>query len=464
MHSHFNASRCDDVFAESTMVLNWGAFLPPCDNVTASRELNMTLANGHLLPHLLNYRQAALAGLQWPRNSPPFPPLTSPFSHSFHISVIVPHHSASDIQRAISSTPVSMPATTTQNSLQVPKSRLVGPRHWFQRQLRKTTSRQMLKPECQAPLPIQRPRTAPSVHTGTNASTSPSVQARLLSTKRTPFSTQVQPPLRPPRPEADVMRDINAWLEASTITPCPPLMGGLPYWRTATVPGIRDTNQVQHAIPIIREPDRRRPPTAQSQHIKPFRGRARKVHVQMPSMLRAGSQHLAVRKLDRRSTSMPVLAFSYEQMAQAAPPKLLSRPHSIRDSAIRPSTAHETAAIFDEPTENKTAQFGVPLSTLCGLKSNLDRRINTRFPWTSRSSDSTRPSTASGDRDQEDSMGDLSDAPTYFSGPPPPSYRSRAASPRRLGHVTGTELGKQVDQRVEIPTDHVHCTLREWRL
>jgi hypothetical protein len=25
-------------------------------------------------------------------------------------------------------------------------------------------------------------------------------------------------------------------------------------------------------------------------------------------------------------------------------------------------------------------------------------------------------------------MGDLSDAPTYFTGPPPPSYRSRAAS------------------------------------
>lgn len=57
----------------------------------------------------------------------------------------------------------------------------------------------------------------------------------------------------------------------------------------------------------------------------------------------------------------------------------------------------------------------------------MERRMNALFGRT-RSADSTQPSTSAAHGTGDGSTGDLSEAPTYFSGPPPPSYRSRPAS------------------------------------
>lgn len=343
-----------------------------------------------------------------------------------------------------------MPTTTTQTSLPAPNRRLERPKKWFQRQLRRTTTRQTLnksehKADCQAPLPIRRPRTAPSIQAELNGSTPRLVPAIPISMERASPSPSVQPLPSAPRQDSGVMRDIDAWLEASTITSSPRLMGGLSYWRTATGPGLKDTSQVQHAIPIVTFSGRSRPWRGQTQ-LRPFHRCARKIHVQMPSMLRTKYQHLAARKQDRRSASMPVLALRYETMAQAAPSRLQRRPSSRRHLASRPSTAHATPAFYHNSTEHEHARVETPVSIQGGLEGAPDRRVHSRFPWTYRSADSTRPSTAAADHSREDSMGDLSDAPTYFSGPPPPSYRSRAASvltTSSFGCIDGMDLAQR---------------------
>ncbi|KAH9876472.1 hypothetical protein J1614_003603 [Plenodomus biglobosus] len=339
---------------------------------------------------------------------------------------------------------------TTQTSLPAPNRRLERSKRWLQRQLCKTTSRQTLnksehKVDCQAPLPIQRPRTAPSIQAELNASTPPLVPAFPISIERASPFLSVQPLPSAPRPDSGVVRDIDAWLEASKIMSSPPLMGGLSYWRMATGPGLKDTSQVQHAIPIVTFSGRSRPWRGQTQ-LRPFHRCARRVHVQMPSMLRTKSQPLAARKQNRRSVSMPVLAFPYETMAQAAPPRLERRPSSKRHLASRPSTAHATPAFYHNSTENEYARVETPVSIQGDPEDALDRRFHSWFPWTYRSADSTRPSTAAADHSREDSMGDLSDAPTYFSGPPPPSYRSRAASAlttSSFGCIDGMDLAQR---------------------
>ncbi|KAF2847470.1 hypothetical protein T440DRAFT_403490 [Plenodomus tracheiphilus IPT5] len=327
-----------------------------------------------------------------------------------------------------------MPTSTTQATVLASNSRLEGPRKWLQRQLCKTASRQTLKnteekAEGQNQLPLKRPCTAHSKPAETNTSTPPPLVPIIpINIERASPSVSAQAPSRPPRLEAGDVRDINAWLEASALTPSPPLMGGLSYWRTATSPGLKDTSQVQHAVPIVQNPGRSRASTAHSHQNRPIRRCARKINVQMPSVLRTKSRRHAVQKQTRPSASMPVLAFPYETTVQGAPPTLMYGPDSVRGPLVRPSTAHTTPAIYHEPSEHKHSRFGTPTSTLGGPERSLNRQVHVRLPWTLRGADSTRPSTAAADHSREDSMGDLSDAPTYFSGPPPPSYRSRAAS------------------------------------
>jgi len=312
-------------------------------------------------------------------------------------------------------------------------SRLEGPKRWLQRQLRKTSSRQTLKPTeetgaCQEQVSIDRPRTAPSTQADAGASTPPPVPAIPIAIERDFGCPSSPPPPRPPRPDSSVMRDINAWLDASMITPSPPLMAGLSYWRTATVPGTKDTAGMQHAIPIIHDAGNSRPSPSHGQQVRSFRRCAKKVHVQMPSLLRAKSHRLAARKQNRRSASMPLISLPYENTIQAAPPVLLGRSGTVLRAVARPSAANAAFTGCQEPVEDKYLRLGSPASTPGGQERNMDRSNHARLLWMSRSADSTRPPTAAAGRSREDSMGDLSDAPTYFSGPPPPSYRSRAAS------------------------------------
>jgi hypothetical protein len=249
----------------------------------------------------------------------------------------------------------------------------------------------------------------------------------------------IQPPSRPPRPDSGVIRDVNAWLDASVNNPSPPLMAGVSYWKSGTAANARDTAGIQHAIPIVQEPGDDRPLTSHSQQVKSFRRRARKIHVQMPLLARNRSHRsTARRQVHRRSNSMPVFAVPYEATQQATPPRIVTRTRSILDSAIhrvpeKPPTnlnrelpalpVHEPRAEqphhrYDSPASGRTSE----------MDGSMERRMFALFGVSTRSADSTRPSTAAAHISREDSMGDLSDAPTYFSGPPPPSYRSRPVS------------------------------------
>ncbi|KAF1941657.1 hypothetical protein EJ02DRAFT_454901 [Clathrospora elynae] len=336
-----------------------------------------------------------------------------------------------------------MTATTTEYTLSAANSKHGTAKKWLQRHLRKVASRQTLKSGREDDgilrrASLRRPRTAPSTGAALIPDVPPAMPSIAINIERASPRPAVQPPPRPARPDSGVIRDVNAWLDASMNTPSPPLMGGLPYWRTATVPGLKDSATAQHAIPLNKTTGTDRPLTAISQHGKSFRCRAKKMQGQMPSLLRTKSQRPAGRKqTNRQSASMPVMAISYESVQEGTAPFIMTRSRSFLRPATRPSTANaparaNTLLSSNQPSrEHLPYRQGTPASTRLGdTESMLERRINAMFMRAARSADSTRPSTAAAgfSLSREDSMGDLSDAPTYFSGPPPPSYRSRPES------------------------------------
>jgi hypothetical protein len=143
-------------------------------------------------------------------------------------------------------------------------------------------------------LPVVRPQTAPSTCTSgmpayTTCAEPPLVRARN------------NPPPRPPRPDSNVMRDVNAWLDASMIKPEPPLMSGLSYWREGTFSAPRSAD-VRYAMPINRPPS--------PGQVKSFYRRAKKLHVRMPSLLRTRHQRVTVarQKQDRRRSGFVPLS------------------------------------------------------------------------------------------------------------------------------------------------------------
>ncbi|KAI4605788.1 hypothetical protein J4E83_010451 [Alternaria metachromatica] len=332
-----------------------------------------------------------------------------------------------------------MTATTTEQTTTTTISKHGTAKKWLQRHLRKVASRQTLKND-EGPIEIRRkpsvrrPRTAPSTGATPSLQDAPAVPPLPILVERVSPRPPVLPPLRPARPDSGVIRDVNAWLDASMNTPSPPLMGGLSYWRAATNVGAKDSAVAQHAIPVIGAPDVVRPSTATSQHGKSFLRCAKKMQVQMPSLLRTKSQRQACRKqINRQSASMPLLAISYEDVAEAPGTMLMSRSGSLRRPVTRPSTRHPStrasALLSIDQQSQLPSRMGTPASARHGdTESVFERRLNAIFMRTARSADSTRPSTAAAGLIREDSMGDLSDAPTYFSGPPPPSYRSRPES------------------------------------
>ncbi|KAH7397248.1 hypothetical protein BKA66DRAFT_453924 [Pyrenochaeta sp. MPI-SDFR-AT-0127] len=314
-------------------------------------------------------------------------------------------------------------------------------KEWLQRHLRKAASRQYLgstkeDSSIQQQASLQRPQTAPSSGTATDPHALPSMPLIPIHIEHASPSPSIQPPYRPARPNSGMVRDVNAWLDASMSTPSPPLMGGLPYWRAATVAGVKDSAHVQHAIPIAREPEADRPPISNSRQLKSFRRRAKKIQVQMPSLLRTKSQcHAGRRHMEIRSTSTPLLATSNEETRLAGPPKLLTQTRSVLRLATRPATANASPqstrlmSASEHPFERLPLRRETPASTrLDDRASNFERRFVSIFKTTSRGADSARPSTATASLVRENSLGDLSDAPTYFTGPRPPSYRSRTVS------------------------------------
>ncbi|KAF1911933.1 hypothetical protein BDU57DRAFT_523185 [Ampelomyces quisqualis] len=327
-----------------------------------------------------------------------------------------------------------MTAPTTDIAYPTPVSKHETAKQWLQRRLRKLPS---IHPSddpgddgLRAPLPVQRPRTAPCTATATEATSIPGVPPipiEIPQPFRMPFA---QPPSRSARPNSGVMRDVDAWLDTSIDTPSPPLMGGLSYWRKATVANAKNTAGIQHATPIVRKTGNDRPSTSQSQQIKSFRRRAKRMQVQMPLLARNGSIRQGGRKqTNRRSNSTPVFAIAYESTQPAAPPIPILRPAVRVVPAQAPNMPDETmsgkAVLMEQPRFRHDTPASGQTSEVEG---STERRLNTIFSRSTRSADSTRPSTAAARITREDSMGELSDAPSYFSGPPPPSYHSRPAS------------------------------------
>lgn len=311
--------------------------------------------------------------------------------------------------------------------------------HWFVRYLRpvpaasQVNSREKVKLYTQVSL--GRPRTAPS--TGT-ASTTPPMPPHLLQLTAmegmSDRKERKEAPPRPQRPNSGVLRDVNAWLDASK--PSSPLMGGLPYWRDG-VPGVHDgqASNVQYAIPVVREPEDETCSAASSQQLKSLYRRAKKMQVRMPSLQRTRSQRATVQKtINRRSNSTRVMGLPYEETRACSPPKFLARFGSTR----RPATANnapETATrrawleVGHGSSIDLPLRRGTPANMGSGGPDNIVERSLTALPgrpsWTR---DGLRTAPATAFMPREDSMGSMSDAPTYFSGPPPPSYRSRTAS------------------------------------
>jgi hypothetical protein len=344
------------------------------------------------LPHRTYLANLVTSALN---NSITVSPAHTIFIHLLHITVTARESlQPTTLSRAAPPNTANMIATNTEHTVSAPNSKHGTAKRWLQRHLRKVASRQTLKGgdenSVQRRASLNRPRTAPP-H-GPNST--PTVPIKM---ERVSPHPPILPPIRPPRPDSGVIRDVNAWLDASMNTPSPPLMGGLTYWRTATVPGVKDSAVAQHAIP------------GNGQQEKSFRRCAMKMQVQMPSLLRTRSQRPAGRKqMNRESVSMPVMQ--------------IGRSSSLLRPATRPPTRNAT--------EHLPLRQGTPASARPGdAESVLERRLKALLMRAARSAESTRPSTAVAvGLTREDSMGDLSDAPTYFSGPPPPSYRSRSRS------------------------------------
>ncbi|KAF2194052.1 hypothetical protein K469DRAFT_548963 [Zopfia rhizophila CBS 207.26] len=280
---------------------------------------------------------------------------------------------------------------------------------------------------------LERPRPAPST---------------CAVSKPIDFAATLEPPLarprnklppRPPRPNSTVIRDVNAWLDASMLKPAPPLMAGIPYWRDGSVVGSMPTTEYRYAIPIVPGPKGERLATSHSQHMKFFCRRAKKMQVRMPILLRTRSQRQTItqRKIaNRRSTSMPLLSIPNETLgAPAAMPKVLTRSRSVMQLIPRLTTATSLAShggwlgMGQQQLISQPGRMGSPGSVSFGeQESNMERRINAVLGQSTRSGGTARAANPANVISREDSMGNLSDTPTYFSGIPPPSYRSRAAS------------------------------------
>lgn len=330
-----------------------------------------------------------------------------------------------------------MTTPNTYNTFSVSSKREMA-KQWLQHRLRKLPSIQPSGDQGDGGLrdavSLQRPRTAPSngITTAIGADEIPAVPPIPINIQRGKQSSSIQPPGRPSRPDSDVARDINAWLDASN-TPSPPLMGGVLYWRMAMTTDVKNTTGIQHATPIVqaRETECNRPSTSHSQQANSFRRRAKKIQGQIPVVQNKSLRQADGAQANTRSNSTPVLGIPYEAVEEGTPPVIMTRRRSptIRLLSSVSSTSPGSRPASDEPLlEQPRFRYGSTTSTRTSeAESSIERRAHALLGRSTRSDDSTRPSTAA-HMQREGSMGDLSDAPTYLTGPSPPSYHSRPAS------------------------------------
>lgn len=332
-----------------------------------------------------------------------------------------------------------MLAETSSNTLL--RSKHDTAKKWLQKRLWKPPSRQRLRIEEGSSVKendsLKRPQTAP-ISGGATPNEVPPVPRIPVNIEMISPRLAIQPPPRPARPDSGVVRDVNAWLDASLSALPPPLMGGLQYWRSVSeIPAIAPTS-MQYAVPIVQEPDTRRPAKPSSEHAKSIcRRGAKRVQAKMPSLLRIASQRVVERKqLNRRSNSMPLLAATYEHAAQCTSPKVLTRSKSflltsnLNSTPKTPSQDHDALFTSQHHLESTLLSSTRTSATGSGVAGHLDRRTSVVTRQRRRQGDATRPWMSGAYLGQDESLGDLSlsEAPTYSSGRPPPSYRSRTTS------------------------------------
>ncbi|KAF2271547.1 uncharacterized protein EI97DRAFT_471103 [Westerdykella ornata] len=302
--------------------------------------------------------------------------------------------------------------------------------NWFSRRLRKPSAKQGREAEgicVRTEIELERPKTAPST-----------------GTKDWAYATTDVPPLpRPlgkppplPRPESGVIRDVNAWLDASTIQPAPRIMGGIPYWREGGLVHTVPRSDVRYAFDI--RPAR---PTTHGQQFKSFCRRAGKMQVRMPTLPRSQRNTLAQRKqLNRGSNTVPSLPPLPPSPVEAKP-KIPEQKRPFRSKSLMelkklftpetsPDHGGSTLKMQVKPRDQNPAPAPQMRSSASSRFDNqealMERRVNAVFGRT-RAASHVGTMRSMNSRRGESVM---SDAPTYSTGVPPPSYHSRAESIR----------------------------------
>jgi hypothetical protein len=327
-----------------------------------------------------------------------------------------------------------MTAPTIERTFSTSCSKHETAKQWLQRRLRRIPSIHPGGENSNAGLrghmSDQRPRTAPSPETIVAIDPIPAVPPLPMNMRPPLHATSIRLPPQLQRVDTGVMRDVDAWLDTSMNLRSPPLMGGIPYWRKATAANARNTAAMQHATPIVREANDSLLTATQGSHAKLFRRHAKKIQVQMPLLARNRSVRDATQKqVDRRSNSMPIFSITYEMTRQGALP--LPMPDSTLHlvSVKAPTRPNQITPSGELQIEQIQICHGTPTS---GRDDEVDastgQRMYAILGRSTTSADSIRPSTAAAHMAREDSMGDLSDVPSYFSGLAPPSYESRPAS------------------------------------
>jgi hypothetical protein len=319
-----------------------------------------------------------------------------------------------------------MTAPDTNITSSAPGIKHEGAKQWLQRQFRKVPSSWPVdQGDMRAGVPEQRPQTASS--RGINAV--PAMPLLPIDIRLPLNNASNQPPPRPHRPDSGTMRNVDAWLDTSIMTPSPPLMSGLPYWRKALVTNAKDTIGMQHALPIVREVGIGRPATAHRGRTKSFRRRARRVEVQMPvSALKRPSGSGSRKQINRRSNSMPAFTMPYDMIQQGKLPIPLQSP-DVRFVPTRGASRVNAAFSGSELSPGHLESYNSwRNSRSSGMEGSTEQHRQAFFGLSASSVHSTRPSTTADHISREDSVGTISDVPSYFSGLPPLSYHSRPES------------------------------------
>lgn len=283
--------------------------------------------------------------------------------------------------------------------------------------------RQMSTRRPPTPPPGKRPSTAPSQDCATDTEYIPPIPSIPLDFQKLMALQEHNSPPRPRRPDPAVLQDVGAWLDASKSSA--PLMGGLPYWREGNPADTDHGPKVQYAIPIIQEPDYQGPSATPGQQLRTFCRRAKR-QVRMPQLRQMKSTPVLA-DAGERSEPAPVFGIPYDETDWGEAPVILTR-RAASPPIARPSTA-----------------IGSAIKDTATLEA-MDQKMQTMQlqpgPETSRSNSLQSEARVAGRLPREDSMGSFgSSAPTYFSGVPPPSYKSQPPSSRHASLLTVSSFG-----------------------